>query len=187
MSNRLTAEERREEIVAAAAIEFATTGYSGTSTETIAARAGVSQPYLFQLFGTKKGLFLATVQDTFERAINVFEETGKKARAEGLGSEETLHRMGHAYLPLLIHDRQMLQLQLQAYAASCRDPEIQAVVRRAYLDLCRRVAETAGANPQQLHEWLAEGMLLNVVASISDVTSEEEVWGWLFGAMPVDK
>ena len=53
-ATRLTAEERRDEIVAAASIEFAATGYAGTSTEVIARRAGVSQPYLFQLSGTKK-------------------------------------------------------------------------------------------------------------------------------------
>ena len=38
------------------------TGLHGASTEDIAAAAGISQPYLFRLFGTKKELFLATVE-----------------------------------------------------------------------------------------------------------------------------
>ena len=48
---RMSAEERRASVVAAAVTEFAEHGYEGTATESIAVRAGVSQPYLFQLFG----------------------------------------------------------------------------------------------------------------------------------------
>ena len=47
--------------------EFAEGGYSGTSTESIARAVGVSQPYLFQLFGTKRELFLAVVRHGFQR------------------------------------------------------------------------------------------------------------------------
>src|SRR5664280_2221844 len=101
MNTRMTAEERRDEIVAAASIEFAATGYAGTSTDAIARRAGVSQPYLFQLFGTKKELFLATLRGCFERTARVFDEVGKAARAEGLDPDGILLRMGNAYLPLL--------------------------------------------------------------------------------------
>jgi AcrR family transcriptional regulator len=187
MHTRMTAEERRDEIVAAAAIEFAATGYAGTSTDSIARRAGISQPYLFQLFGTKKDLFLATVQQCFEGMARVFEETGKAARAEGLGVNETLMRMGDAYLSLLLSDRGMLQLQLQAYAAACQDPEIRAVVRQAYLSLWQKVAKTSGADPQHLHSWFAEGMLLNVIASIADESNQEEIDPCLFGVTPVDE
>ena len=38
---------------------FAIGGYNGTSTEAIAREAGISQPYLFRLFRTKKELFIA--------------------------------------------------------------------------------------------------------------------------------
>ena len=56
---RKSAEERREEIVAIAIEQFALNGYKGTSTEAIAREAGISQPYLFRLFKTKRDLFLA--------------------------------------------------------------------------------------------------------------------------------
>ena len=58
---RKTADERREEILDAAMEEFAEHGLDGTSTDTIAREAGISQPYLFRLFGTKKELYLASV------------------------------------------------------------------------------------------------------------------------------
>jgi AcrR family transcriptional regulator len=60
VSTRQTAAERRVAVLSAAVTEFAKSGYAGTSTDAIAARAGISQPYLFRLFGTKKDLFIAT-------------------------------------------------------------------------------------------------------------------------------
>jgi AcrR family transcriptional regulator len=187
MNVRLTAEARREEIVAAASIEFAATGYAGTSTDSIARRAGVSQPYLFQLFGTKKELFLATVRHGFERTARVFEETGRAARAEGLSETGILRRMGNAYLPFLLSDRGVLQLQLHAYAASCQDAEIRAAVRQAYLSVWQVAAQASGANAQQMHGWFAEGMLLNVIASIGDETSPDEFDHWLIEGAPLCK
>jgi len=53
VTTRKSADERREEILVAALEEFGEHGLHGTSTDDIARRAGVSQPYLFRLFGTK--------------------------------------------------------------------------------------------------------------------------------------
>ena len=58
-ATRQSAQERRESILDAAMIEFAERGLHGTSTEDIAKRAGISQPYVFRLFGSKKKLFAA--------------------------------------------------------------------------------------------------------------------------------
>ena len=70
---RMSAEERREAILEAARLEFASTGFHGTSTETIAERAGISQPYLFRLFGTKKELFVASVRRCFRETLETFQ------------------------------------------------------------------------------------------------------------------
>ena len=58
-------------------------GFHGTSTERIAERAGVSQPYLFRLFGTKKKLFLACVRAGFQTVRETFDRV-----SEGLSGEE---------------------------------------------------------------------------------------------------
>ena len=68
-TTRKTAEERREEILAAALEEFGEHGLDGTSTDTIARKAGISQPYLFRLFGSKKELYLASVRRCFRRTL----------------------------------------------------------------------------------------------------------------------
>ena len=85
-TTRLTATERKDDLLDAAMIEFAEHGFEGTSTEDIARRAGISQPYLFRLFGTKKELFLATVTRCFRRTLEAFQDA-----AEGLRGEEALH------------------------------------------------------------------------------------------------
>ena len=57
---RLTAAERGEEVLQAAVRAFGASGYQGTKTDEIARLAGVSQPYVIRLFGTKQELFLAS-------------------------------------------------------------------------------------------------------------------------------
>src|SRR5689334_857252 len=92
-SIRHTAEERRAEITAAAAIEFARRGLDGATTDRIAERAGVSQPYVVRLFGTKKALFLAVANRAFEHIADAF-----RASASGDDPEERLANMGQAYV-----------------------------------------------------------------------------------------
>jgi AcrR family transcriptional regulator len=179
-TTRLTAEERREEIVAAASTEFASTGYAGTSTESIARRAGVSQPYLFQLFGTKRDLFIASVNRCFEETRRAFETAGKPARAAGRDAQAILEEMGHGYISLLMADPDKLRLQLQAYAAG-GDPDVRTAVRRNYNELWQTVADISGASRSELTEWFAMGMLINVVASIGEGTTFEDYMRSLLG------
>lgn len=114
-TTRRTADERRDEIVAAALHAFAAGGYAGTSTDSIAKAVGVSQPYLFQLFGTKRGLFLAVVRHCFGRVRLAFEEAVRRGPSDGIPCSN-LDLMAGAYMEMLA-DRDMLRGQLQAYAA----------------------------------------------------------------------
>jgi len=184
MSTRLTADERRDEVVAAASIEFAASGYTGTPTESIARRAGVSQPYLFQLFGTKRDLFIAATSDCFARTSRSFQETGKRARADGMSPAGILEQMGHGYIRLLQADPNVLRLQLQAYAA-CADAEIRASVRRNYKALWQTVADQSGADQTALRDFFAMGMLINVVASIGEGATFENYLDSLLGVPDV--
>ena len=117
-STRKTADERREEILAAAREEFARHGLHGASTDAIARRAGISQPYLFRLFGTKKELFLGVNEACFAQTLELF-----RGAASGKSGMEALRAIGEAYAALIEEDRSMLQGQLQAYAASVGDDD----------------------------------------------------------------
>ena len=167
-ATRMTAEERREAILEAARDEFASTGFHGTSTETIAERAGISQPYLFRLFGTKKELFLASVRRCFRETLETFMRA-----AEGKRGEEALKAMGESYMALLT-DRSRLMAQMQAYA-SCDDAEIRSVVREGYGDLFSWVERVSGLPPAELSRFFARGMLLNVIAAM-DLLNSDEPW-----------
>ncbi|MDQ3875082.1 MAG: TetR/AcrR family transcriptional regulator [Actinomycetota bacterium] len=164
---RLTADERRAAILEVAREEFARRGFYGTSTELIATRAGVSQPYLFRLFRTKKRLFLACVEAGFRLTLERF-----RAAAEGRHGDAALRAMGDAYLELL-RDRTLLQGQLQAYAAAVDDEEVRQAVRRGFGELVSFVEQASGADPARLSRFTARGMLLNAIASMGLLEARE--------------
>jgi AcrR family transcriptional regulator len=168
-TTRSTAAERRDEVLDAAMIEFADHGFAGASTEDIARRAGISQPYLFRLFGTKKELFKATVSRCFRETLEMFQRA-----AEGKRGEEALQAIGSAYIAQLETDRTWLRGQMQSYAAS-DDPEIRAVVRAGYGDLVAYARRVSGADWPTVWGFFATGMLLNVLASMH-VDDQPDPW-----------
>jgi len=165
-STRQTAEDRRESILRIAQQEFAARGLHGASTEDIARRAGISQPYVFRLFGTKKELFIAAGERCMSETLDTF-----KSAAEGLTGERALEAIGRSYVELLA-DRTRLLAQMQAYA-SCDDPDVCAVVRRGYGELVQFVERVSGADPVRVARFFAKGMLLNVVASMNLLDAPE--------------
>ena len=165
---RMSASERREQVLNAALAEFAARGLAGTSTEDVARRAGISQPYLFRLFPTKKGLFLALVQRCFERIAEVF-----TTAAGDHSGEDALMAMGDAYHQLLA-DRTLLLLQLHAYAA-CDDLDIRAATRAGFKELWLLVERLSGVPYERIVSFFAVGMLMNVAAAM-DLPAVDERW-----------
>jgi AcrR family transcriptional regulator len=154
---RQSAEERRDAILDAAIAEFAVYGLHGTSTVTIAERVGISQPYIFRLFGTKKDLFLATLERVYDRITATFQA------AAAADPDHALEAMGNSYLALI--PRHELFLLLQAFAAS-GDPDVQKVARDRYAELYHIVARLSGADAKALLQFFAYGMLCTVAAAI---------------------
>ena len=138
-------------MLAAAITEFARSGYTGTSTEAIAARAGISQPYLFRLFGTKKDLFVATYDLVASRIIEELTRASKD-----LEGEEAKVAMGAAYLELM-QDPEMLQVQLHGFAAAPADPDIARSCRRTFEVLAGVFYERTHLSDQDSLELLRHG------------------------------
>jgi len=170
VTTRQTAEERREAVFAAAATEFARAGFRGASTDTIAKAAGISQPYLFRLFGTKKELYLATSERKMEEVYQVFERASR-----GKTGEDGRRAMGRAYRDL-IADRERLQLMMQCMAAAADDPEIRESMRRVWRDLVELVERVGGGTVEELSAFFAKGMLLNVLNAMR-LFEEPAPWG----------
>ena len=170
---RQTAEERRTAVLEAARHEFAQHGLHGASTDAIARRAGISQPYLFRLFGSKKALFIAVNDVCFERTLDMF-----RTAASGTTGEDALEAIGHAYGELIESDRDMLQGQLQAYSAAVNDEEIRAAVARGYGRLVDYVEAVSGADKQTVARFFAKGMLMNVLAAMDYSLASEPRDSW---------
>ena len=168
-TTRSTAAERRDAVLRAAQIAFARGGLHGTSTDEIAVAAGISQPYLFRLFGTKKKLFVATVERCLAETLEVFRDA-----AGGLRGEEALNAMGEAYVAMVTGDRTMLLAQMQAYAA-CDDPDVREAMTTGYGRLHLFVETVSGLDQETVANWFARGMLLNVVAAM-DLWGTREPW-----------
>ena len=169
VKTRMTADERREDILAVALVEFGEHGLHGTSTDTIAQKAGVSQPYLFRLFGTKKKLFLATIERCMDDTLELFRQAAGEQRGE-----EALEAMGKAYVAMVTTDRTRLLAQMEGYAA-CDDPEVRDAMRAGYGKLHLFVETVSGADEAAVACWFAGGMLLNVVAAM-DLRDSREPW-----------
>ncbi len=165
---RMPAPERRELVLNAAVAEFAAHGLAGTSTEDVARQAGISQPYLFRLFPTKKALFLELVDRGFRRVADAF-----TAAAGDLTGEEALMAMADAY-ERLVEDRTLLLLQTQAYAA-CDDDEIRVATRAGFKKLWELVERLTGLPFQTVVDFFAVGMLMNVAAAM-DLPAVDERW-----------
>ncbi|MGA2319701.1 MAG: TetR/AcrR family transcriptional regulator [Solirubrobacteraceae bacterium] len=164
---RVSAAERREELISAAVHEFAHGGLHGTPVERIARRVGVAQPYVFSLFHNKRELFLAALERSFERVADTFRRAAAdygEGRAPA-DCQDVLEAMGRAYKELLLNDRDYLMLQHQSYAA-CDDELVRTRVRHLYAELVELARELSQAEQERLDEFFRRGMALNVAAAL---------------------
>jgi AcrR family transcriptional regulator len=176
---RMSAEERRESVIRAATNEFARGGYHGTSTDAIAKRVGVSQPYLFRLFPDKRAIFRAAA----ERCTREITETFVEAAGE-LRGEEALHSMAAAYNQLIAERPELLQMQMQTYVAVAAaeregDHEFGEAVRAQWMHLWETVHLPLGADVGETTTFLAYGMLVNCLVAMG-FPPGHRVWEGLY-------
>lgn len=164
----MSGSERRSQVLGIAAAEFADHGLHGASIEAIAHEAGITQAYVFRMFGTKKALFLELVGDAFDSFTDAMSES-----ARGEGGLAALTLMGAQYHAQL-RGRTTLLLQLQGFAA-CGDHEVREQVRARMAHMWDTVAGVTGLDPVTVKSFLAFGMLLNNAAAL-DVTEVDEPW-----------
>jgi AcrR family transcriptional regulator len=168
---RKSAEERREEILTVAMEHFAAGGYHGTSTEVIARQAGISQPYLFRLFRTKRELFFACNDRACEKIIDAF-----RRAVVDQDDDCRMDAMGQAYIEELLPDRHAILMLLQGYAAAGSDPAIREHVRDKYAEVVDEVARLSGEPPDKVWQFFAIGMQLNVVAALDLAESDHPMF-----------
>jgi AcrR family transcriptional regulator len=174
-----TAEERRADVLPVAARAFAQGGLHGTPTAEIAKDSGISQAYLFRLFPTKLELFVAVVDRCFALTLARFREAASEAGGAG---DDILCALGDAYVGMLA-DRELLLVQLHGHAAAATEPAVRDAVRRGFAQLFDYARAVSGGSDEEIRDWFAQGMLLNVLAAM-DAQHVEEPWTHALVAKP---
>lgn len=158
---RMKAEDRKVLILQAAIEEYGRSGMHATSVEVIAERAGVSQPYLFRLFGTKTGLITAAIEHHVANLRRTFREAAEQRDPD----TSPLEAMGLAYIGFMNDDVNSLRCQLHTWAAAS-DPAIKDVAQRTYREIWDDIATLSGATADEVRDFMAQGMLLTIVGAL---------------------
>jgi TetR/AcrR family transcriptional regulator len=156
---RMRAEDRRELVLDAAMAVFGETGYVGTTTDRVAKAAGVSQPYVVRMFGTKEKLFL----EVLHRALDCLLTAFRAALADESGGS-VQYRLGIAYVALA--EQTGLLLSLMHGFVLGADPQIGAAARRGFLEVYNFLRNDAGLTADEAQRFLADGMLVNTMIGI---------------------
>lgn len=172
-STRSTSEARRPVVVAHAVARFAEGGLSGTTVADVAASAGISTAYVLKLFPTKELLFLAALEECFDRIEQTLIDAVSNA---GGGPETVLTAMGEAYARM-IADRDLLMLQVHAQSATTA-PAIRNTLRARVQRVTDLVSARSGAGPQAVQYFMAMGQLCHLVVTL-DIESVDAPWAEL--------
>jgi AcrR family transcriptional regulator len=155
-------EDRRALVVDAATRAFARGGYAGTSTDAVAKEAGVSQPYVVRIFGSKLQLFLEVLAGACETIRRSFAEVLDDPAFDP-ADDDGWARLGAAYTELL-RDRDLLMVLMHGFAAGNED-EIARCARQGMGSIVAALL-AAGCDEDRAAQFVAHGMLLNVMVSM---------------------
>ncbi|MDQ6837113.1 MAG: TetR family transcriptional regulator [Actinomycetota bacterium] len=160
---RMTAGQREQQLLRAAVTAFARGGYTGTTTDQVARLAGVSQPYVIRLFGSKQALFLAVYRHAGLRIQEAFRAAAATVQPHA-EVPERLAALGRAYLTLA-RDHELLLVMQHGFMAAA-DPALGLAMRRCMIDIYCLVRSLTGADADQTRDFVARGMLINTVVAL---------------------
>lgn len=169
-----TADARRPLVIRAATATFARAGYRATTVADVAVEASISSAYVFKLFTGKEALFIAALDDCFERIIQALEDGVESATEQT--PEGILDAMGGAYAAL-IADRDLLLLQVHAQSAA-DVPEIGAALGRGYRRVVEFASSRSGATDAAVQRFIAFGQLCHLVVTLG-IDGSTERWARL--------
>lgn len=169
---RLSSGDRREQILEAASIVFAERGYAGGTTDAVAKEAGISQAYVVRMFGSKEQLFVEVARRASDRVIVGFRAA--IADFDGSESEDDKQAILGSVYSELVADRGILLVLMHLFTLG-HDPVFGPISRSCFLDIYRIIRDEAGLPPEVSTEFVARGMLMNVILAMRmpDVLEDE--------------
>lgn len=123
----MSAPERRESILAAATEVFAEVGYLRGKTSAVAQRVGVSEPVVFQNFGTKAALFAAVVDRAADHVCRMLDRVTESA-VPVAGLLETMLDPDHLHH---VHSAGTVGAIFADASGVTGEPEVEAAARRS--------------------------------------------------------
>ncbi len=169
-ATRLSAPDRREQILRVATEVFGAVGYAAGTTDAIAKKAGISQAYVVRTFGSKEQLLLEVSQRACARVETLFREA-----IAGFTDDETPHhkqaKMGAAYRKLTA-DRGLMLALMHTYTMG-HDPVVGPHARDGFLRIYRIVRHEAELSRQDAMLFMAQGMLIDTLMAIRITESDD--------------
>jgi AcrR family transcriptional regulator len=163
---RLSAEARRASIVDAATEVFAEVGYRRGTMSEVARRVGVTEPVVFQNFGSKAAVFVAVLEQATARTSAAIEE---RATANGSVGAWLTEFLGPRHLSAHAGDTHAVLFADAMSVASER--EVTQAIRRTHRALARTIADllargqAEGSVRPDLDPQAAAWWLLSLLAS----------------------
>lgn len=166
MSLRLSAAERRTQILEVALHEFATKGFHDTSMNDVAASAGVTKPVLYQHFDSKRALYLALIDEV---AAGMLEAIGKATHNARDGRSQTEAGIV-AYFEWVAAHRDEFMLLFGGDARS--DEQFADAVRNVEKSVAESIAPLIDAGLEPQHQ----SRLAYALVGMSEGLSRHLVW-----------
>lgn len=174
---RSTADARRTTVLSQAIAVFSRTGYYATPVSDVAAAAKISPAYVFRLFPGKLALFVAALDECFDRVLRTLADGADASDADD--PEAVLSAMGDAYARL-VADRSLLMLQVHALSAG-DVPEIRTALQRGVERVVTYAKEHTGASDHAIQLFMAYGQLCHLIVA-ADLVGQPTSWAQLMTA-----
>ncbi|MDB5054343.1 MAG: TetR family transcriptional regulator [Bacilli bacterium] len=114
---------KKDQIIDAAVILFASHGFYKTTTANVAKLVGVTQPYIFHFFKTKEELYLAVLDRAVGKIVDSF-------RTVNAPADKLVETMGRAFEGLISTYRDEMLLTMQSFTTP--EPAIRDFARDSY-------------------------------------------------------
>ena len=163
---RMAAADRRLHLVETAIRLFTDGSYRGTTTAEIARTAGVSEPILYRHFGSKRDLYLASLEHVWGKTREAWE----RKLEEAPDACAAIEAIGKGHVSVRSPKLQLAELWVQALSEASEDPALRRHLRR---------------HMREVHDFVADlvrrGQAEGAIAAERDADSE--AWIMLAGGI----
>ncbi|MGV7209294.1 TetR/AcrR family transcriptional regulator [Oxalobacteraceae bacterium A2-2] len=119
------AQNRRNQVLQAASVCFARSGFHGASMAEISKEAGMSAGHIYNYFDSKEAIIMAFVDMEAEHVMSQVRELGSRADPLQSMIDEAPRHIDESL------DPQFFQLPMEMFAEAARNPKIAAAMRAA--------------------------------------------------------